>query len=70
MLRYIANTFTLKNKIRLIDIWLSNCVSHDVSGDLIDSDAKSFVIGWPTVNYLATFRTCDEKRTWFERLQQ
>ena len=62
--------YTLKNKIQLIDIWLSDCVSSDVIADGSNVIDKSFVIGWPMVNYIAEFNNSHEKRSWFERLQK
>jgi hypothetical protein len=61
----------LKNKIRLVDLWLWDGASNAlVAGDVADSAVKSFTLGWPTVNYRAVFATADERRTWFEKLQQ
>lgn len=44
----------MKNKIKLSDMWTASCVS-EAEGDNTDS-MKSFVLGWPTVNFVATFR--------------
>lgn len=68
--RYVANAYTLRNKIRLIDVWLCDRVSGVVNGEVHDVTDKSFVIGWPTNNYVATFKTLDLKRIWFEQLQK
>ena len=50
----LRSNLRLKERIALVDIWLSEnvkeCSSMDVSGD------TSFVIGWPTVNYIVSFR--------------
>ena len=43
----------LKDRIALVDVWLSENVKECTSVD-INCDT-SFVIGWPTVNYIASF---------------
>nr|KAF6394374.1 hypothetical protein HJG63_010471 [Rousettus aegyptiacus] len=58
------NNFKMKNKIKLSDMWTASCVS-EAEGDNTDS-MKSFVLGWPTVNFVATFsltmKQCSMKR--------
>ncbi|ELW64234.1 Rho GTPase-activating protein 20 [Tupaia chinensis] len=48
------NNFKIKNKIKLTDMWTASCV--DEVGEGNTNAMKSFVLGWPTVNFVATFR--------------
>ncbi|XP_047679513.1 rho GTPase-activating protein 20 isoform X1 [Prionailurus viverrinus] len=48
------NNFKIKNKIKLSDMWTASCV--DEVGEGNTNALKSFVLGWPTVNFVATFR--------------
>lgn len=48
------NNFKIKNKIKLTDMWTANCV--DEVGEGNTNAMRSFVLGWPTVNFVATFR--------------
>jgi hypothetical protein len=70
LFRYTANTYTLKNKVRLVDMWLWDNNSGAVATDVAGTAHNTFVIGWPTVSYVAVFQTADEKRSWCEKLQQ
>ncbi|KAL3998655.1 RhoGAP domain family protein [Acanthocheilonema viteae] len=54
-----ANSYKLKEKIRLDRIWL---VSNDCP--------HSFLIGWPIYNFIAHFATEGQKREWEILLQQ
>eukprot|EP00071_Canis_lupus_P011429 XP_005631759.1 rho GTPase-activating protein 20-like isoform X2 [Canis lupus familiaris] len=47
--------FKIKNKIPLNTMWIANCM--DIVGDANIHSGRSFVLGWLTVNFLATFRT-------------
>ncbi|XP_034507075.1 rho GTPase-activating protein 20 [Ailuropoda melanoleuca] len=46
--------FKKKNKIPLNTVWTANCM--DKVGDANIRAGRSFVVGWPTVNFVATFR--------------
>ena len=48
------NNFKIKNKIKLTDMWTASCV--DEVGEGNTNALRSFVLGWPTVNFVATFR--------------
>ncbi|KAL0626698.1 Rho GTPase-activating protein 20, partial [Plecturocebus cupreus] len=48
------NNFKIKNKIKLTDMWTASCV--DEVGEGNTNAMKSFVLGWPIVNFVATFR--------------
>lgn len=51
--RYKKN-FKIKNKIPLNTMWIANCM--DIVGDANIHSGRSFVLGWPMVNFVATFR--------------
>jgi hypothetical protein len=48
--------YKLKDRIKLNEMWLSGCI-EDVA-DNVKAPEKSFVLGWPTENFVASFR-CD-----------
>ncbi|XP_048199761.1 rho GTPase-activating protein 20 [Perognathus longimembris pacificus] len=62
------NNFKIKNKIKLTDMWTANCV--DEVGEGHTNATKSFVLGWPTVNFVATFCSPEQKDTWLSLLQR
>ncbi|KAM8812517.1 rho GTPase-activating protein 20 isoform 2-T2 [Rhynchonycteris naso] len=62
------NNFKIKNKIKLSDMWTANCV--DEVGEGNTDPMKSFVIGWPTVNFVATFSSTEQKDKWLSLLQR
>ncbi|KAM4828389.1 rho GTPase-activating protein 20 isoform 2-T2 [Thomomys bottae] len=62
------NNFKIKNKIKLTDMWTAGCV--DEVGEGHTSATKSFVLGWPTVNFVATFSSPEQKDTWLSLLQR
>jgi hypothetical protein len=57
----------LKDRVALVDIWLSENVKQCTSGEI--NESTSFVIGWPTVNYIVSFSTPEEKKAWFSCIQ-
>lgn len=52
-----GSNFKLKDKVRISEIWLneSPAIIDEVAETPKSSDT-SFVIGWPTTNYVAVFR--------------
>lgn len=52
-----GSNFKLKDKVRISEIWLneSQTVIDEVA-ELPKSSDTSFVVGWPTINYVAVFR--------------
>ena len=64
-----STTFRLKNRIRICEIWLSDSSFDEVSETTIPTD-RSFVIGWPTTNMVATFETCEMKDMWYKRIKE
>uniref|UniRef100_A0ABI7XMT4 Rho-GAP domain-containing protein n=1 Tax=Felis catus TaxID=9685 RepID=A0ABI7XMT4_FELCA len=62
------NNFKIKNKIKLSDMWTASCV--DEVGEGNTNALKSFVLGWPTVNFVATFSSPEQKDKWLSLLQR
>uniref|UniRef100_A0A250Y6Z8 Rho GTPase-activating protein 20 n=1 Tax=Castor canadensis TaxID=51338 RepID=A0A250Y6Z8_CASCN len=62
------NSFKIKNKIKLSDMWTASCV--DEVGEGNTHAVRSFVLGWPTVNFVATFSSPEQKNTWLSLLQR
>ncbi|XP_027270909.1 rho GTPase-activating protein 20 isoform X2 [Cricetulus griseus] len=62
------NNFKIKNKIRLTDMWTASCVEEVGEGNT--NTLKSFVLGWPTVNFVATFSSPEQKDKWLSLLQR
>ena len=63
-----TTTFKLKHRIRVCELWISFCID-DVTEITRPSD-RSFVIGWPTTNVVATFKSFDLKETWLNKLTE
>ncbi|XP_033741354.1 rho GTPase-activating protein 20-like isoform X1 [Pecten maximus] len=63
-----STTFKLKARVRVCEMWISNSV-QDVT-DLPRSLDRSFVIGWPTTNVIATFKSTESKELWFNKLTE
>lgn len=49
-----ASTYKLKKRVYLSELWLSSC-TEEVS-DIIFPPGRTFVIGWPTENFVALFK--------------
>ncbi|XP_057576697.1 rho GTPase-activating protein 20-like [Hippopotamus amphibius kiboko] len=69
----ISNTkykknFKVKNEIPLSTMWTANCT--DKIGEANIGARKSFVLGWPTVNFVATFSSSKLKEKWHSFLQR
>ncbi|XP_016057994.1 PREDICTED: rho GTPase-activating protein 20-like [Miniopterus natalensis] len=62
------NNFKMKNKIKLSDMWAAGCV--DEAGDGNADAMRSFILGWPTVNFVATFSSPEQKDKWLSLLQR
>ena len=63
-----TTTFKLKHRIRVCELWISFCID-DVTEITRPAD-RSFVIGWPTTNVVATFKSFDLKETWLNKLTE
>ncbi|XP_043852537.1 rho GTPase-activating protein 20 [Dromiciops gliroides] len=62
------NNLKIKNKIKLSDMWTASCV--DEVGEGNTNTMKSFVLGWPIVNFVATFSSSEQKDKWLSLLQR
>lgn len=52
-----GSNFKLKDKVRISEIWLNELPAViDEVAEIPKSSDTSFVIGWPTTNYVAVFR--------------
>ncbi|KAM5303783.1 rho GTPase-activating protein 20-like [Glossophaga mutica] len=63
-----SNRWKVKSKTKLSDMWIANCVK-DVGGGNTDA-SRSFVLGWPTVNFVATLSSPEQKDKWLFLLQR
>nr|XP_022292012.1 rho GTPase-activating protein 20-like isoform X2 [Crassostrea virginica] len=63
-----STTFKLKHRIRVCEIWLATCI-YDVSEATLPPD-KSFVLGWPVTNVVATFKSVELKELWLNKLNE
>ncbi|XP_021380052.1 uncharacterized protein LOC110467302 isoform X3 [Mizuhopecten yessoensis] len=63
-----STTFKLKERVRVCEMWISNTV-QDIT-DLSRPLDRSFVIGWPTTNVIATFKSTESKELWFNKLTE
>ncbi|XP_070808264.1 rho GTPase-activating protein 20-like [Pituophis catenifer annectens] len=61
-----SSSLKLKKKVHLSEVWTGSCLS-EVSEKKISPDT-SFVIGWPTVNYVVTFSSSEVKERWLSML--
>ncbi|XP_041343202.1 rho GTPase-activating protein 20 [Pyrgilauda ruficollis] len=59
--------FKLKCQARLCEMWTAFCTEEVCEGST-DPD-RSFVLGWPTTNCVANFRSAEQKETWLSVLQ-
>ncbi|CAK7317070.1 Rho GTPase-activating protein 20 [Vulpes lagopus] len=60
--------FKIKKKIPLNTMWIADCM--DTVGDANIRSGRSFVLGWPTVNFVATFSSSEQKEKWRSYLQR
>ncbi|MBN3322812.1 RHG20 protein, partial [Atractosteus spatula] len=54
--------FKLKNRVRLSEMWIASCTEEVCEGST--SPERSFVLGWPTTNCVATFSSTEQKEKW------
>ncbi|KXJ24409.1 Rho GTPase-activating protein 20 [Exaiptasia diaphana] len=62
-----AATYKLKHRVRVSELWLSNCVDDVSDSRPVD---KSFVIGWPTTNCVFTFSSTEQRDSWYSTLKK
>jgi len=61
-------TFKLKHRIRVCELWIADCI--DDIAEVSRPKEKSFVIGWPTTNYVAVFKSVELKDTWLMKFKE
>ncbi|KAM8953995.1 rho GTPase-activating protein 20-like [Pelodytes ibericus] len=61
-----SSSLKLKKQVHLSEIWITSSVS-EISEKKCSADT-SFVIGWPTTNYIVTFSSSDTKEKWLSTL--
>ncbi|XP_041949496.1 uncharacterized protein arhgap20b isoform X1 [Alosa sapidissima] len=57
----------VKAQVRLSEMWLASCVEQVTERKL--SSKNSFVIGWPTTNYVVTLSSTETKEKWLSTLK-
>lgn len=55
--------YKLKHHVRVSEMWTASCMEEVCEGSTYPE--RSFVIGWPITNCVATFSTPEEKEKWF-----
>nr|XP_006136201.1 rho GTPase-activating protein 20-like [Pelodiscus sinensis] len=61
-----SSSLKLKKQVRLSEVWTGSCL-NEVS-EKKTSPENSFVIGWPTTNYVVSFSSSEEKERWLSTL--
>ena len=65
-----STTFKLKHRVRVCEMWTSLTPrGMDEVSEATRTAEKSFVIGWPTTNFVATFASQEMKELWLEKLK-
>ncbi|XP_078496252.1 rho GTPase-activating protein 20-like isoform X2 [Lissotriton helveticus] len=62
-----SSSLKLKKRVRLCEMWIGFCLQQ-ISDKSVSSE-YSFVIGWPTTNYIVTFSSSEAKEKWLSTLQ-
>ncbi|XP_054244619.1 rho GTPase-activating protein 20-like [Indicator indicator] len=62
-----SSSLKLKKQVHLSEVWTGTCLSEVTEKKM--SPENSFVIGWPTTNYVVTFSSADVKERWLSALQ-
>ncbi|XP_077406420.1 rho GTPase-activating protein 20-like [Vanacampus margaritifer] len=62
-----ANQFKQKAQARVCEMWTASCMEEVCEGSACPE--RSFVIGWPTCNSVATFSSAEEKEKWSSLLK-
>nr|XP_061801994.1 rho GTPase-activating protein 20-like [Nerophis lumbriciformis] len=57
-----ANQFKQKAQARVCEMWTANCMEEVCEGSTCPE--RSFVLGWPTCNSVATFSSPEQKEKW------
>ncbi|TNN03599.1 hypothetical protein fugu_000628 [Takifugu bimaculatus] len=59
--------FKVKAQARVCEMWVSHCIEEVCEGST--NPEKSFVVGWPTCNFVATFSSEEHKNKWLELIK-
>ncbi|XP_015206970.1 rho GTPase-activating protein 20 isoform X2 [Lepisosteus oculatus] len=62
-----SSNLKLKHQVRLSEMWIASCMDEVAERKL--SLKNSFVIGWPTTNYVVTLSSSEAKEKWLSTLQ-
>ncbi|XP_047187946.1 rho GTPase-activating protein 20-like [Scophthalmus maximus] len=57
-----ANHFKQKAQVRVCEMWTASCMDEVCEGST--KPERSFVMGWPTCNCVATFSSQEQKERW------
>ncbi|XP_064439972.1 rho GTPase-activating protein 20-like [Mirounga angustirostris] len=58
----------IKKKIPLNTMWTANCMDRVEDANICAG--RSFILGWPTVTFVATFGSSEQKEKWHSFLQR
>ncbi|POI35384.1 hypothetical protein CIB84_000864, partial [Bambusicola thoracicus] len=61
-----SSSLKFKKQVHLSQVWTGTCISEVTEKKM--SPENSFVIGWPTINYVVTFSSADVKEQWLSAL--
>uniref|UniRef100_G1MQ47 Rho-GAP domain-containing protein n=1 Tax=Meleagris gallopavo TaxID=9103 RepID=G1MQ47_MELGA len=61
-----SSSLKFKKQVHLTEVWTGTCLSEVTEKKM--SPENSFVIGWPTINYVVTFSSADVKKQWLSAL--
>ncbi|KAM8800096.1 uncharacterized protein ACNFOS_006477 [Eudromia elegans] len=61
-----SSSLKLKKQVNLSEVWTSTCLSEVTEKKM--NPENSFVIGWPTTNYVVTFSSANVKEQWLSTL--
>ncbi|XP_042681121.1 rho GTPase-activating protein 20-like isoform X1 [Centrocercus urophasianus] len=61
-----SSSLKFKKQVHLSEVWTGTCLSEVTEKKM--SPENSFVIGWPTINYVVTFSSADVKKQWLSAL--
>ncbi|XP_076159876.1 rho GTPase-activating protein 20 isoform X1 [Alosa pseudoharengus] len=59
--------FKMKAQAYVSQMWIANCMDEVCEGST--SQERSFVMGWPTCNSVATFSTVEQKEKWLSLIK-
>ncbi|XP_065585259.1 rho GTPase-activating protein 20-like isoform X1 [Cyrtonyx montezumae] len=61
-----SSSLKLKKQVHLTEMWTGTCLTEVTEKKM--SPENSFIIGWPTINYVVTFSSADTKERWLSAL--